>query len=77
VTAHLSAADLAVRADVRVIAGPPPEPRAVILPLHRVPDADSDQLLRAVNDAIVAMQADGTLTRLSQKRFGGDDLTAP
>jgi ABC-type amino acid transport substrate-binding protein len=49
----------------------------VILPRQRVPDADTDQLLRAVDDAIVAMQADGTLTQLSQKRFGGDDLTAP
>jgi L-cystine transport system substrate-binding protein len=77
VTAHLSASDIAARADVRVIEGVPPEPRAAILPRQRPTDADAAELLRAIDDAITAMRADGTLARFSQKRFGGEDLTAP
>lgn len=77
VTANLTAADLAVRADVRVIGGPTVEPRAMILPVQHVPDASAADLIRAVDDAIAAMGADGTLTRFSQQRFGGEDLTAP
>ena len=76
VTAHLSDADLAVRSDIRVIGGPAPEARAVIL--SRAPSGtDPTDLLRAIDDALAAMRADGTLARLSQSRFGGADLTAP
>ena len=77
VTAHLSAADIAVRADVRIIGGPMPEPRAAILPRQRANGEDASELLQVIDDAIAAMRADGTLTRLSQRRFGGEDLTAP
>jgi ABC-type amino acid transport substrate-binding protein len=77
ITAHLSAADLQVRSDVRVIGGPAPEPRAVIVSRQAGSGADPTDLLHAIDDALAAMRADGTLTRLSQSRFGGADLTTP
>ena len=77
ITAHLSAADLQVRSDVRVIGGPVPEPRAVIVSRQAGSDADPTDVLHAIDDALAAMRADGTLTRLSQSRFGGADLTTP
>ncbi|MFL5674022.1 MAG: substrate-binding periplasmic protein, partial [Chloroflexota bacterium] len=77
ITAHLSDADLQVRSDVRVIGGPAPEPRAVIVSRQQGSGADPTDLLHAIDDALAAMRADGTLTRLSQRRFGGADLTTP
>jgi len=77
ITAHLSPADLQVRSDVRVIGGPAPEPRAVIVSRQQGSGADPADLLHAIDDALAAMRADGTLTRLSQSRFGGTDLTTP
>jgi ABC-type amino acid transport substrate-binding protein len=77
VTAHLSTADIAVRADVRMIGGPTPEARAAILPRQHATGLDPSELLGAIDKAIAAMRADGTLTRLSQRRFGGEDLTTP
>jgi ABC-type amino acid transport substrate-binding protein len=77
ITAHLSPADLQVRSDVRVIGGPAPEPRAVIVSRLQGSGADPADLLHAIDDALAAMRADGTLTRLSQSRFGGANLTTP
>ncbi len=77
VTAHLSPADLQVRSGFRVIGGPTPEPRSLIVPSQQGPVPDPTDLVRAIDDALAAMRADGTLARLSQSRFGGDDLTAP
>src|SRR5439155_8354987 len=64
-TAHLSDADLQVRTDIRVIGGPDAEPRSVLV--HGLVGGGSDAggLLAAVDDALAAMRADGTLTRLS------------
>jgi polar amino acid transport system substrate-binding protein len=75
VTADLSDADLQVRDDIRVIGGPPREPRVVIVSLPTPGAADPGDLLRALDDAVRSMRADGTLARLSQSRFGGVDLT--
>ena len=73
VTADLTAADLASRSGIRVLgSGPPPEPRAVAV--HRSAAAS---LLTAVDDALDRLGRDGTLTSLSQNRFGGADLTRP
>ena len=77
VTAHLSAADLQVRARIRVIGGPDPEPRAVIVPAAPAGGRTSTRLLAAIDSALSEMRADGTLTRFSQNRFGGADLTNP
>jgi ABC-type amino acid transport substrate-binding protein len=74
VTADLSAADLQVRSDIRPIGGPAPEPRVVIAP-GQVTDADSSGLIQAVDDVLAKMRADGTLSRFSESRFGGADLT--
>ena len=73
VTAHLSDADVASRAGIRVLAGgPSPEPRVVIV--HRSAETAT---LDAVDRALDALRADGTLASLSQNRFGGADLTQP
>jgi ABC-type amino acid transport substrate-binding protein len=77
VTANTSAADVAVHADLRVIGGPNPEPRAAIVPFERIPAADAAPLVQAINDAIAALRADGTLAQRSQARFGGADLSTP
>jgi L-cystine transport system substrate-binding protein len=77
VTAKLSDADLQVRPGIKVIGGPEPEPRAVIARRATDVAADPTDLLRAIDDALAGMRRDGTLTRLSQNRFGGADLTAP
>jgi ABC-type amino acid transport substrate-binding protein len=77
VTARWSDADIRVRAGIRVIGGPDTEPRAVIL--RRAQDAGSDptDLLGDIDGALEAMHRDGTLTGISQNRFGGADLTVP
>ena len=77
VTARLSDADLQIRAGIRVIGGPEPEARAVIVPRPEDGSGDPGELLEAIDTALVAMRQDGTLTRLSQNRFGGIDLTTP
>ena len=77
VTAQLSAADLQIRSDVRVIGGPSPEPRSAIVSRSPRSGGDPSDLLQAVDDALAGMRADGTLPRLSQSRFGGIDLTTP
>jgi putative S-methylcysteine transport system substrate-binding protein len=76
VTARLSDADLQIRADIRVIGGPEPEARAVIVPSDGG-SGDPTALFDAIDAALVAMREDGTLTRLSHNRFGGIDLTTP
>ena len=77
VTAHLSAADVGALANLRVVGGPAAEPRAAIIDRQHVSNDDAAELLRAVNEAIAGMRADGTLTDRSRARFGGQDLTAP
>lgn len=77
VTAHLSDADISVIGEFRVIGGPDAEPRSVVVRRPADPGADPGDLLAAVDDAIGAMRADGTLTQLSERRFGGADLTGP
>jgi ABC-type amino acid transport substrate-binding protein len=77
VTARLSDADLQVRSGIRVIGGPGPEARPLIIP--RDPDGGPDptDVLAAVDSALDQMRDDGSLSRLSQSRFGGADLSAP
>jgi ABC-type amino acid transport substrate-binding protein len=77
VTARMSDADLHVRSGIRVIGGPDPEPRPVIVRRAQDGGADPIDLLRAIDSALDQMRSDGTLTRLSQSRFGGADLTGP
>lgn len=77
VTAWLSDADLHVLADLRVIGGPDAELRTVVVHRSSATAADPNDLLSAVDDALVSMRTDGTLKRLSQSRFGGADLTTP
>jgi len=77
VTAQLSDADLQIRSDTRVIGGPAPEPRAAVVPVLSADGRTTTGLLSAINGAISAMRADGTLTGLSQNRFGGTDLSQP
>jgi ABC-type amino acid transport substrate-binding protein len=76
-TARLSDAELQVLADIRVIGGPDAEPRPVLVRRRTGSEADPADLLAALDGALAAMRADGTLTRLSQSRFGGADLTRP
>jgi ABC-type amino acid transport substrate-binding protein len=77
VTARLSDAEIGVRAGVRAIGGPDPEPRVAIVPRPEGAPADPSDLLSEIDGAIAALRADGTLTRLSQNRFGGDDVSVP
>jgi L-cystine transport system substrate-binding protein len=77
VTARLSDADLQVRSGIRVIGGPEPEPRSVVVRRGGEGAPDPTDLLDAIDEALAQMRRDGTLTRLSQSRFGGADLTAP
>ena len=77
VTARLSDADLQVRSDIRVIGGPAAEPRVAIVHRQQGAGPDPTDLMRAIDDALAAMRADGTLARLSQSRFGGGDLSIP
>jgi polar amino acid transport system substrate-binding protein len=69
VTATTSPADIAAREELRVIGGPPPEARTVIL-TRDGPDPTS--LLESVNRVIDDMRTDGTIARLSSERFGTD-----
>jgi len=73
VTAHLSDADVQVRSGLNVIGGPEPEPRGVIVQRGRFGAAG---LMSAIEDALSVMRTDGSLTRLSQNRFGGADLSS-
>jgi cystine transport system substrate-binding protein len=77
VTARLSDADIQVRSGIRVIGGPEPEPRSVVVRRADEGAPDPTDLLDAIDDALAEMRRDGSLTRLSQSRFGGADLTAP
>jgi ABC-type amino acid transport substrate-binding protein len=67
VTATTLPADAAARPGIQAIAGPAPEPRVAV-----VARGDSADPMEAVDRAIDAMRADGTLARLSQARFGAD-----
>jgi cystine transport system substrate-binding protein len=74
VTARLSDADLQVRSGIKVIGGPDPEPRAAIVLTTR---KGAPEAVSALDAALGTMRADGTLTRLSENRFGGADLSVP
>jgi len=76
VTATMSDADIDVRSGIRVLDGPPAEPRAAIVP-RRAGAPGTSTLVQALDAAIAALREDGTLTELSQRRFGGQDLTVP
>lgn len=77
VTARLSDADLQVRPGIKVVGGPEPEPRPVIIRRAQGESPEPTPLLAAIDYALDEMRRDGTLTRLSQNRFGGADLTTP
>ena len=77
VTERLTSGDLQLLSGIRVIGGPAAEPRSAIVARPGGADRDSSDLLRAIDDALAQMHADGTLTRLSESRFGGVDLTTP
>jgi polar amino acid transport system substrate-binding protein len=68
VTATLTPSDVAGLVDVRAIDGPVPELRAATV----VAGGDVASLIDALNGAIDAARADGTLGALSQSRFGAD-----
>jgi ABC-type amino acid transport substrate-binding protein len=67
VTATMLPADAASQPGIQAIDGPPPEPRVAV-----VARGDSVGLLEAVDSALEAMRTDGTLTRMSESRFGAD-----
>ena len=77
VTARLSDADLQVRSGIRVIGGPGPEARPLIIARDLDGGPDPTDVLGSVDSALDRMRDDGTLTRISQSRFGGADLSAP
>ena len=58
-------------APLKVVAETEGDP--VAIPIRKVPETES--LLAAVNEALEAMRADGTLSELSKKYFGGLDLS--
>lgn len=76
VSARLSDAELDVRDDLRVIGGPPHEPRAALVAGAAAGTPRAAELLAEIERALVAMRSDGTLARLSTSRFGGD-LSTP
>ncbi len=59
-------------APLKVVAESEGDP--VAIPIRKVPEAES--LLAAVNEALEALRADGTLKAISEKYFGGLDLSA-
>jgi cystine transport system substrate-binding protein len=76
VTGAWTEADFASRRDYRILGGGAAgfEGRVLIV---RTDGPAPESLLAALNDAIGAMHEDGTLRRLSQARFGGEDLSTP
>jgi ABC-type amino acid transport substrate-binding protein len=76
VTADLTSGDLQARGGLRAIGGPDPEPRVVVVRTGDAQRADTASLLAAIDQAIESMRRDGSLTRLSENRFGVD-LTNP
>jgi L-cystine transport system substrate-binding protein len=77
VTERLTSGDLQLLNGIRVIGGPSAESRSAIVARPGGADPQASDLLRAIDDALAQMHADGTLTRLSESRFGGVDLTTP
>jgi ABC-type amino acid transport substrate-binding protein len=74
VTSQLLLSDLTSTPDVRVVGGGPVayERRAMIVPRAAIGE---DELVAELNRIIHAARLDGSLTRLSQEWFGGQDLT--
>jgi polar amino acid transport system substrate-binding protein len=73
VTSALTLADLRSRPSLTVVGGPPTEARSLTAARRTDPDA----LIREIDRAIDALRSDGSLSRLSQNRFGGLDLSSP
>ncbi len=74
VTSTSSAADLGTRNGIRGLASP------VFIEARRIVitgPGDGTTLRAAVDAALSAMQADGTLADLSRRRFGTQDLSSP
>jgi ABC-type amino acid transport substrate-binding protein len=76
VTSDLIAADLGSRPDYRIVGDRPAgwEARTIIVDGQ---GADAASLIAALNEAIDVLRADGELTRLSESRFGGQDVSVP
>jgi ABC-type amino acid transport substrate-binding protein len=55
--------------EVRAVGGPTPEPRVAVI--NRA-GGSSTRLLEAIDRALEAMRADGTLAALSRASFGSD-----
>ena len=74
VTAAWTRADIASRSGYRVLQETEVayEPRAIVA---RADGPDPTELLVALDDAIRALRADGTLTDLARQHFGGEDLS--
>ncbi|HEX6867344.1 MAG TPA: transporter substrate-binding domain-containing protein, partial [Candidatus Limnocylindrales bacterium] len=73
VTSTLSEADLGIRPSLTVIGGPAVEPRVVIAPRA----TDPTRLIDEIDRVLVRLRSDGTLSGLSERRFGGHDLSSP
>jgi L-cystine transport system substrate-binding protein len=76
VTNDLLLIDLAGYPDLAALGDTPVtvEPRAVLVP---VAVRGSEELAALIDTELAEMRADGTLTELSKRRFGGQDLTQP
>lgn len=71
VTATLGPADLVVRAQYRSLGGPPAEERVIAARAADLPASMLDEVAGLLQD----MADDGTLADLSNRRFGGVDLS--
>jgi ABC-type amino acid transport substrate-binding protein len=74
VTAAWTRADIASRSGYRVLQETEVafEPRSIVA---RTDGPDPTELLVALDDAMRALRADGTLTDLARQHFGGEDLS--
>jgi polar amino acid transport system substrate-binding protein len=73
-TATLTTADLAARPALRSLGPVFVESRSIIA---RLEGPDPTSLITRIDSALADARADRTLTSLSQRRFGGVDLSAP
>ena len=74
VTKLLLPIDVANDPDLMVLGDDPvvTEPRAIVVSRRA---SDADELIDAMNVVLEELRADGTLTEISEQRFGGEDLT--
>ena len=75
VTSTLSRADLSTRPGARILTDAPvfSEGRSIVA----LRSADPASLIDLLDTTLAAMRADGTVTTLSGRRFGGEDLSEP